>query len=219
MTPERFARLRSALQARQPDLTVLMERVNKSHNFSAILRNCDAAGVLEAHVVPPERGVDLHHATSAGAAKWVDVRTHDTVTDAVRHLKDGGFRVFAAHPDGDARDYREVDLTKPTAFMMGAELFGISDEGLELSDAFVAIPMAGLVRSLNVSVATALLLFEAKRQRELAGLYDRPRLDPAELRRRLFEWAYPDLAERCRSAGAPYPALGPEGELLERPEL
>jgi tRNA (guanosine-2'-O-)-methyltransferase len=219
MTPERFARLQAALARRQPDLTVLMERVNKSHNFSAILRSCDAVGVLEAHVVPPAQGMDLHHATSAGAAKWIEVRAHDGVVQAVAHLRGRGFRVVAAHPEGGARDYREVDFTTPTALMLGAELFGISDEGLALADERVVIPMSGLVQSLNVSVASALLLFEARRQREAAGFYARPRLAPELFRTRLFEWAYPDLAARCREAGVRYPALGPEGELLERPAL
>lgn len=218
MTPERFARLKQVLALRQPDLTVLMERVNKSHNFSAILRNCDAVGVLEAHVVPPARGVDVHHGTSAGSAKWVDVHTHAEVTAAVQALKARGFRVLAAHPDGDARDYRALDLTVPTAFMMGAELYGISDEGLAVADGRVVVPMAGMVRSLNVSVATALLLFEAKRQRDAAGLYDRLRLEPEEYRRRLFEWAHPQVAQRCRAAGLPYPAMDEEdGTLLEHP--
>jgi tRNA (guanosine-2'-O-)-methyltransferase len=219
MTPERFARLRRVLARRQPDLTVLMERVNKSHNFSAILRSCDAVGALEAHVVLPGREVDLHHGTAAGAAKWVEVHTHDDVATAVGSLQRRGFRVLAAHPEGEARDYRVLDLTRPTAFMLGAELDGISEEGLSLADGRVVIPMAGMVHSLNVSVATALLLFEAKRQRDEVGLYERPRLAADDFRRRLFEWAYPDLAARCREAGAPYPALDDRGELLERPQV
>jgi tRNA (guanosine-2'-O-)-methyltransferase len=219
MTPERFARLQAALARRQPDLTVLMERVNKSHNFSAILRSCDAVGVLEAHVVPPERGLDLHPATAAGAAKWIEVRTHADVGQAARHLHGRGFQILAAHPEGGALDYREVDFVAPTALMLGAELFGLSEEGLALADQRVVIPMAGLVQSLNVSVASALLLFEARRQREAAGLYALPRLEPDAFRARLFEWAYPDLAARCREAGVPYPTLGPDGELLERPAL
>jgi tRNA (guanosine-2'-O-)-methyltransferase len=219
MTPERFARLRAVLSRRQPDLTVLMESVNKSHNFSAILRSCDAVGALEAHVVPPSRAVDVHNATSGGSAKWIDVHTHDQVRTAVDVLHARGFTILAAHTEGGARDYRSVDLTAPTAFMMGAELYGISDEGLALADARVVIPMAGMVRSLNVSVASALLLFEAKRQRDRAGLYRRSRLDPETFASRLFEWAYPELAERCRSAGVPYPALDDDGALLERPAL
>lgn len=214
MTPERFARLRDVLSRRQPDLTVLMERVHKSHNFSAILRSCDAVGVLDAHVVAPDRGLDLHPATSAGSAKWVRVHEHEGVAAAIGHLHEGGFAVLAAHPSRRARDYREVDLTRPVAFMMGAELYGLSDEALELADTHVVIPMAGMVRSLNVSVASALLLFEAKRQRDAAAMYERPRLDPDLFRRRLFEWAYPDVARRCRESGTDYPALGPEGELL-----
>lgn len=213
MTPERFARLRNALSRRQPDLTVLMERVNKSHNFSAILRSCDAVGALEAHVVPPDTGVELHHDTAAGSSKWVDVRSWSGVGEAVDALHAEGFRVLAAHPGDDARGFHDVDLTGPTAFMMGAELHGISDEGLARADERVVIPMAGLVRSLNVSVATALLLFEAKRQREAAGLYDRPRIPPEEFRRRLFEWAYPEIARIHRERGVPYPELDEQGAI------
>ena len=213
MTPERFQRLHAALSRRQPDLGILMERVNKSHNFSAILRSCDAAGVLEAHVVPPDRGVDLHHDTAAGSSKWVDVRSWSDVGSAIDHLHEGGFRVLAAHPGDEARDFRQVDLTTPTAFMMGAELHGISEEGLRRADGRIAIPMAGLVRSLNVSVAAALLLFEAKRQREAAGMYDRSRLPPETFRRKLFEWAYPKVARIHRERGLPYPELADDGSI------
>jgi tRNA (guanosine-2'-O-)-methyltransferase len=73
--------------------------------------------------------------------------------------------------------------------------------------------MAGLVHSLNVSVATALLLFEAQRQRSAAGMYERSRLAPEEFERRLFEWAYPSIARTRREAGRPYPPLGPDGEM------
>lgn len=214
MTPERFARLRRALSRRQPDLTVLMDRVNKSHNFSAILRNCDATGVLEAHVVPPEHGLDLHHGTSAGTKKWVEVHRHRGVGSAVAHLKGLGFTLLAAHPSEGSVDFREVDYTVPTAIVMGAELHGVSPEGLGLADRHIVIPMSGMVHSLNVSVATALILFEAMRQREAAGLYDRSRLPPEEFERRLFEWAYPSIAASRRAAERAYPELTDDGELV-----
>lgn len=214
MTPERFRRLRDVLARRQPDLTVLMDGVHKSHNFSAILRNCDAAGVLEAHVVPPERGLDLHHGTSAGTRKWVWVRRHPTVTAAAEHLAGAGLRVLAAHPAEDALDYRDADYTAPTALVLGAELKGVSSEGLALADACVRIPMEGMVRSLNVSVAASLLLFEARRQREAAGMYEESRLPSEELDRRLFEWAYPSVAARRRREGRPYPALDGDGRIV-----
>jgi tRNA (guanosine-2'-O-)-methyltransferase len=214
MLPERFHRLHAVLSRRQPDLTVLMERVHKTHNFSAILRNCDAVGVLEAHAVPPEDGLELHHGTSAGTKKWIPVHRHPEVDQAVSHLKAEGFAVLAAHPADDAVDYREVDFTRPTAIMMGAELHGVSDRALELADHHVVIPMVGMVHSLNVSVATALLLYEAHRQRDAAGMYEASRLDPAEFDRILFEWAYPELAARRRNAGEPYPELDAEGQIV-----
>lgn len=216
MRPERFQRIRDVLERRQPDLTVLMDRVNKSHNFSAILRNCDAVGVLDVHVVPPAHGLDLHHATSAGTKKWVAVRHHGTVGEAAAALRESGFRLVAAHPSPEALDYRDADLTVPTALVMGAELHGVSDEALELADTLVSIPMRGMVHSLNVSVAAALLLFEAMRQRDAAGLYDGSRLDPAEFDRRLFEWAYPSLAHQLRTEGRPYPALDAAGVIVQR---
>jgi tRNA (guanosine-2'-O-)-methyltransferase len=202
------------LDRRQPDLTVLMERVNKSHNFSAILRNCDAVGVLEAHVVPPEGGLDLHRTSSAGTKKWVRVRHHPTVPAAFEHLREEGFHIVAAHPGEDAVDYREVDFVRPTCLVMGAELYGLSEATLARADQKVVVPMMGMVRSLNVSVATALLLFEAFRQRWDAGLYDEPRLPPPLYRKLAFEWGYPRLARRCRERGEPYPLLDDEGQLL-----
>jgi tRNA (guanosine-2'-O-)-methyltransferase len=214
MTPERFRRLRAALERRQPDLTVLMDQVHKPHNFSAILRSCDAVGVLEAHVVAPAGAVAIHHATSAGTKKWIAVKGHASVAEAARHLRARGLRLLAAHPSATAHDYRSVDYTTPTALILGAELHGVSAEALALADAHVTIPMAGLVRSLNVSVASALLLFEAYRQRAAAGMYERSRLPPEELARRLFEWAYPTLAKQRRASGRAYPSLGPGGEVL-----
>jgi tRNA (guanosine-2'-O-)-methyltransferase len=171
-------------------------------------------GVLEAHVVAPAGAVAIHHATSAGTKKWIAVRGHPSVEEAARHLRARGFRLLAADPSPSAVDYRRVDYTAPTALVLGAELHGVSDEALALADEHVTIPMAGLVRSLNVSVASALLLFEAYRQRASAGMYERSRLPPEELVRRLFEWAHPILAKQRRAAGRAYPSLGPDGEVL-----
>ena len=217
MNPERFQKLAQALRRRQPDLTVLMERVHKSHNLSAILRNCDAVGVLEAHAVPPEEGLQIHAHTSAGTAKWVRLVRHGTIQAAIQKLKGRGFRVLAAHPGPHAVDFREVDFTAPTALLMGAELLGLSDEALALADLRIAVPTVGMAQSLNVSVATALLLFEAFRQREAAGMYDESRIDPDEFGRILFEWAYPRVARHCRDRGTPYPSLGQDGSLPSVP--
>ncbi len=214
MLAGRFRRLQMVLDRRQPDLTVLMERVNKPHNFSAILRNCDAVGVLEAHAVPAEGGLTLHHETSGGTSKWVRVHRHPEELVAIRTLQEAGHQVVAAHPDDDAIDFRKVDFTLPTAILLGAELEGVSAEARKAADLAVRIPMVGMAGSLNVSVAAALLLYEAFAQRESAGLYERSRLDPERRKRLLFEWAYPRLARALRKRGESYPALGQDGEIL-----
>jgi tRNA (guanosine-2'-O-)-methyltransferase len=213
MNPKRFEKLVRALSRRQPDLTVLLERVHKSHNLSAILRNCDAVGVLQAHAIPPEDGLQIHSHTSAGTAKWVRLVRHRTIQGAIHELKERGFQVLAAHPGPDAIDFRKVDYTGPTALMLGGELLGLSDEALALADQRISIPMVGMAQSFNVSVATALLLFEAFRQRQAAQMYDELRIDPEESERILFEWAYPRVARRYRARGTPYPRLGQDGVL------
>ncbi|WP_293180895.1 tRNA (guanosine(18)-2'-O)-methyltransferase TrmH [Oceanithermus sp.] len=215
MTPERYRRLRAVLDRRQPDLTVLMENVHKPHNFSAILRTADAVGVFEAHAVNPTGGVPTFHDTSGGSEKWVYLRVHPDVEEAIAHLKGRGFTVYAANLSERAVDYREVDYTRPAVVLLGAEKWGVSARAAELADADVIIPMMGMVQSLNVSVAAAVILFEAQRQRLAAGLYDRPRLDPETYRRALFEWAYPREAEVYRRRGVPYPALDEEGRIVK----
>jgi tRNA (guanosine-2'-O-)-methyltransferase len=217
LNPKRFRRIRRILTRRQPDLTVLMEQVNKTHNFSAILRNCDAVGILEAHAVLPEKGVGLSDHTSAGTGKWIRVHRHRTVSEAADLLHGSGFRILAAHPSEGAVDFRRADYTRKVAIMVGAELEGISPKGLAVADERIVIPMAGMARSLNVSVATALVLYEAFRQRDAAGMYEESRLPPERFRRILFEWTHPDLAEFFRRRGHPYPAMSEEGEALVEP--
>lgn len=214
MLPERFARLKSVLDRRQPDLAVIMDRINKPHNFSAILRNCDAAGAMNVHAVPPKGGLRLHNETSGGSAKWVRVHEHAGIDEAVAAVKRRGFKVVAADLSEDAVPYRTIDFTVPTAVLVGAELFGVSDEGLALADERTSIPMMGMVQSLNVSVASAILLMEALEQRCAAGLYDTSRLSAETYDRILFEWAHPRIAERCRRRGEGYPEMNEEGEIV-----
>ena len=207
VTDNRLRRLRSTLEHRQPDLTVLLENVHKPHNFSAVLRTADAVGLFEAHAIFFNRKVDTPHATAGGSEKWIRVRDHEDLASATEHLRSRGFRLVAAHPSPDAVDYREVDFTRPTAILMGQERDGLTADALAAADERVRIPMYGMVASLNVSVAAAVLLFEAQRQRLEAGLYERCRLEPEVYERTLFEWAYPRLARRCRDGGKPYPRI------------
>jgi tRNA (guanosine-2'-O-)-methyltransferase len=213
-TPRRYHRLRAVLDRRQPDLTVLMEDVQVPRNLAAILRSCDAVGVFEAHAVWPEGKLKISRPASGGNRKWLPVRKHRALPEALERLRSRGLRVLAAHPTPEAVPFREVDYTLPTCLLLGNEDGGLTPEALAAADGVVAIPMEGMGTSLNVSVAAALLLFEAQRQRRAAGLYDAPRLDPETYARALFEWTHPQIAAQCRKRGAAYPALDEEGEIV-----
>ncbi|NND45958.1 MAG: tRNA (guanosine(18)-2'-O)-methyltransferase TrmH [Xanthomonadales bacterium] len=214
MTARRRLKIDRVLDRRQPDLTVLAENLHKPRNFSAVIRTADAVGIHEVNVVTGGERLRRHWHTSSGTEKWVGVRRHEDIAAACEDLKARGFRLVAAHLGDDAQDYREADYTLPTALLIGTELFGVSDAALNHADACVMIPMAGMTQSLNVSVACALVLYEAQRQRAAAGLYDAGRLD-ADTRARLrFEWMHPKLAAFCRERGLDYPELDDEGEVI-----
>ncbi|MAN19372.1 tRNA guanosine-2'-O-methyltransferase [Synechococcus sp. A18-25c] len=217
LLPRRFERLRSVLNQRMADLTVLVEHVEKPHNLSAILRSCDAVGVLEAHAVSFSGRPRTFNSTAQGSQRWVPLHDHADIGSAISHLKQRGFRLFGTNLSVDARDYRDCDFTGPCAFVLGAEKWGLTEEATALMDQAVYIPMRGMVQSLNVSVATATLLFEALRQRQVAGLAPQngEGIPAGDYDTLLFEWCYPEVAIWCREQGRPYPALGDEGEILE----
>lgn len=220
MTPERYAKIMRVLSRRQPTLTVLMDQVNKPHNLSAIIRTCDAVGVLEAHAVAPKGGKlaefegHTFEATSGSAHKWVTVNRHQDAAQAVRDLQAQGVQVLATHLSQRSVDYRDADYTRPTCVLLGAEKWGVGDEAADAADGNIIIPMFGMVQSLNVSVAAATILFEAQRQRLAAGMYATPQLTPQALADRAFEWAYPDLAPAYRERGEAYPALDEHGQII-----
>jgi tRNA (guanosine-2'-O-)-methyltransferase len=190
-TERRQARIRSVLARRQPDLTVVLENVHDPHNVSAILRSCDGVGVLQAHAVysieEPPPGAFARQ-TSASAAKWVEVERHDTLADCYKRLREEGFSILVTSIGPDARPLYDWDLEQPIALVLGNEMRGVSSQARTMADGAIEIPMAGMVQSLNVSVACAVCLYEAFRQRIAAGHYERPKLNPDQLRTLEEEW-------------------------------
>lgn len=215
MTPRRYTRLTSILDHRQPDLAVLMDDLQKPHNVSAVIRTCDAVGVGKIHGVDDGEGFRARITSAAGSNLFVSMELHESYAGAVEALRGEGFAIWAAHLDPGAVDFRSLDLTRPTCIVLGQEGPGVHPELLELCDGRFYIPMVGAVESLNVSVAAAVTLFEAQRQRRDAGLYDRPRLDEAVRQRLLFEWGYKRLARWYRQKGYAYPRIGEEGQILD----
>jgi tRNA (guanosine-2'-O-)-methyltransferase len=196
MTPERRQRIVDTARRRQPDLTVFMERVHKPHNLAAVLRTCDAVGVMHAHAVPGEHGLPALNNTAQGAQRWVGLTRHADTGSGLSELREHGFSCVAAHFSDRSVDFREIDYTRPTAVVLGTEKFGISREAETLCDQHVVVPMHGMTRSLNVSVACAVILYEAQRQRRAAGMYAGHDPDASPWRELIERWIARDLARR-----------------------
>ena len=171
MTPARLAKYKATLACRQLDLTIITDQVNKAQNISALIRTCDAVGIHRAHVVTPAGGFGNHKGTALGSQKWVNIMAHEHIDSALNTARQKGMQIVSAHFSDQAVDYRTLDYTQPTALILGAEMHGVSPSALAASDHQVVIPMLGMVHSFNVSVAAAIILLEAQRQRELQGSY------------------------------------------------
>ena len=185
----RVEKFQAVIGRRQSDLTVVIENVFDPHNVSAILRTCDAVGILRIELLyTVEPFPKMGKKSSSSAAKWIERRKHRSLESCFSTLRSEGFRILASRPGPDSRSLYEVDLTGPSAIVLGNEHRGVSDEAAEMADALIGIPMMGMVESLNVSVAAAVFLYEALRQRSVADLYAVPRLGEAERASLLEAW-------------------------------
>jgi tRNA (guanosine-2'-O-)-methyltransferase len=190
-TARRRQRIAEVVSRRQPDLTVVLENVHDPHNVSSVLRTCDAVGVLRVHLIYTIDDVPTHpfaRTTSASAAKWIETVRHESVEDCYGTLRQDGFSIMAAALKPGASDLHDVDLRGPVALVFGNEMRGLSDEAVANADIGVLIPMLGMVQSLNISVACAVTLYEAMRQRRLAGGYAEPKIPDAEREGLIEEW-------------------------------
>jgi len=219
MTPEREARLLEVFRRRQTDLTLITDKVHKTRNIAALVRNCDAVGISDLHYVEPPEGYRTYRGTAMGSERWVEQHRHESTESAIAAVKAKGMRVFAAHLSPTAVDFHEVDYTQPCAILMGAEKAGVSEVGAQLADQHIVIPMLGMVESLNVATASGIILAEAQYQRQKAGLYQREGLDLERRARYLFEARYPRLVKFCQLCEEPYPHYNERGELVDPPSV
>ncbi|WP_298440750.1 tRNA (guanosine(18)-2'-O)-methyltransferase TrmH [uncultured Ferrimonas sp.] len=213
MSPERLARINAMLDNRQIDLTLCLEQIHKPHNLSAVIRTADAVGISDVHAIWAEEYQRISNHKASGSGQWIDIHSHHSTAAAVAQFKAQGMQVVVTNLSDSAVDYRQIDYTKPTVLMMGNERDGISDEALSLADHEVIVPMVGMVQSLNVSVAAALILYEAQRQRSDNGQYGKRTIDNDRCQRILFEGGHPIFAKICRQKQLPYPRIDEQGQI------
>ena len=215
--PRRFKRIKNVLNRRIQNLTVLVEGVSKPHNLSAILRTCDAAGVFEANFICNKNEVKTFNSTAQGSQKWVKLNNHSSSIDAAKKLKKKGFKLFGTTFNKKSIDYRKLDFTQNTCFILGAEKWGLSEDLISEVDECIYIPMYGMVQSLNVSVAASILLFEAIRQRDRVGLLPKngEGIDQQIYQKTLFEWTYPEMKDFYKENDYKYPEIDENGEICK----
>ena len=181
MTPQRSQRIQSVLAHRQSDLTVVLENVFDPHNISAVMRSCDAVGVQEIYVLNTRipRHKKWGSRSSSSAAKWLTIHQFENADECFAALREKYTTILTTHLSSDAVSLYRADLTKSTALVFGNEHAGVSDEFRAMADGNIVIPQVGMIQSLNISVACAVSLYEAYRQKAAAGHYSSQKL-PAE---------------------------------------
>lgn len=189
MTERRKEKILSVLHRRQPDLTLVMEDIHDPHNVSAMLRSADAVGVLEVQLLyTHEKFPRLGKKSSASANKWMKRRAFRSVKECYDVLHSEGFTICATHLGKNSQSLYDLDLRKKTALVFGNEHRGVSEEAAALADVNFQIPMVGMIQSLNVSVACAVTLYEAHRQRQAGPRRKSSILKNAEVDRLYEEW-------------------------------
>lgn len=194
MTPERNERLTSVLNKRQPDITVVLENVFDPHNISAVMRTCDAIGMQEIFILNTKipRHKKWGAKSSSSAAKWLTIHQFTNADECFKVLRSRYKKIYTTHLSTDAVGLHDLNLTEPVALVFGNEHSGVSDEIIEMADGNFIIPQVGIIKSLNISVACAVSLYEAFRQKSLAGHYNNPRLPQDQLAALRTEWGFLD---------------------------
>jgi tRNA (guanosine-2'-O-)-methyltransferase len=196
MTPERESRITNVLDKRQDNLIVVLENVFDPHNISAVMRTCDAVGVQDVYVLNTRipRHKKWGAKSSSSAANWLTIHQYTDAAQCFEALRTSVDRIFTTHLGSDSVSLYEMELTGRIALVFGNEHSGVSDEIRALSDGNFLIPQVGIIQSLNISVACAVTLYEAFRQKSLAGQYGQRGLPADRYGQLLNEWSRGQLA-------------------------
>lgn len=190
MTPQRHKRLTSVLNKRQPDLTVVLENVFDPHNVSAVMRTCDAVGIQDVYIlnnrIPPHK--KWGYRSSSTAAEWLTIHQFTEPEKCFDEIRKRYKKIFTTRLSDDAVKIFDLDLTESVALVFGNETFGVSDDIRKYSDGNFIIPQVGIIKSLNISVACAVTLYEAYRQKTVKGHYEQPRMTTEQLQQLYKDW-------------------------------
>ncbi|CAL1516950.1 RNA methyltransferase [Chitinophaga sp. MM2321] len=192
MTPERSERLISVLNKRQANLTVVLEDVQDPHNISAVMRTCDAVGIQDIYVITTKapRHKKWGHRSSSTAERWLTTHQFDDAAACMAALRERYDKILTTHLADDAKSLYDIDFTGSVALVFGNEQNGVSDGVRALADGNFIIPQMGIIKSLNISVACAVSIYEALRQKMQAGHYEQTGLPEKRYKELLTDWGF-----------------------------
>jgi len=167
-----------------------MENIHDPHNIYACMRTCDAVGVQDLHIVDYRaNSFRAGKKSSSSAKRWLSMHKYDTLSTCFDAVKSSGKKIYTTHLSEDAKSIYEFDFTQEVAIVFGNEKDGVSPEAVHLADGNIVIPQVGMIKSLNISVALAVTLYEAYRQRKQAGIYKQPNLSKVDYNNLLQQWS------------------------------
>jgi tRNA (guanosine-2'-O-)-methyltransferase len=198
MTPQRYNRLTSVLNHRQPDLTVVLENVFDPHNVSAVMRTCDAVGIQDVYIlnnrIAPHK--KWGYKSSSTAAEWLSVHQFTDVETCFKEIRKKYEKIYASYLGDDSLQLYNMNLSESIALVFGNETFGVSDEIRKYTDGDFIIPQVGIIKSLNISVACAVTLYEAFRQKKEKGHYQKARFPENEMQELKNRWGLKEDGEK-----------------------
>ena len=151
-----------------------MENVNDPHNISAVMRTCDAVGIQDIYILNTKIAKHDYFGvkSSSSAAKWLTVHQFTNVKECFDALRKNYNKIYTTHLSSDAVSLYDIDFTDSVALVFGNEHDGVSQESIDMADGNFIIPQLGFIKSLNISVACAVSIYEAHRQKMNAGHYN-----------------------------------------------
>jgi len=194
MTPERYNRMLSVIKNRQTNLTVVMENVNDPHNISAVMRTCDAVGIQDIYILNTKIAKHDYFGvkSSSSAAKWLTVHQFTSDQECFTALRKNYNKIYTTHLSSDAVSLYDIDFTDSVALVFGNEHDGVSQESIDMADGNFIIPQLGFIKSLNISVACAVSIYEAHRQKMEAGHYNKQTMSLERQESLLNDWCAED---------------------------
>ena len=176
-------------------MTVVLENVQDPHNISAVLRTCDAVGIQDVYILTTKipRHKKFGYKSSSSALKWLTIHEFDHLEECIKAVRKNFSKILTTHLSSDAVQLYDIDFTDSVALVFGNEHSGVTDECRALADGNFIIPQMGIIQSLNISVACAVSIYEAMRQKMVAGHYDHASLPKEQMDGLLTQWGVEEL--------------------------